>query len=264
MADSVTACGGIAGVDTRRLTRHLRDHGAMPGVFGTAGESELRAAAAAGARAPMAVTWSRRWPALAAPWSHSSTGAPRRIVAIDLGIKSTRSSSTGDHRSGRGRPGRDVGCGHPRPRTRWRVPVQRPGGSGGGRNGARHGRRPAGRGARVRDLHGSPDPCHGPRRGNLQAALRAPRRQPPGAGPRRPARWRSRARTTTTAWILPPSPTAEVTHRNLNDGTVEGFRCTEVAAFAVQYHPEAGPGTRTTAATCSSASPSSWTAEVAP
>jgi carbamoyl-phosphate synthase small subunit len=35
---------------------------------------------------------------------------------------------------------------------------------------------------------------------------------------------------------------AEVTHRNLNDGTVEGFRCTDVAAFGIQYHPEAGPG----------------------
>ena len=35
---------------------------------------------------------------------------------------------------------------------------------------------------------------------------------------------------------------AEVTHLNLNDGTLEGFRCTDVAAFAIQYHPEAGPG----------------------
>ena len=33
-----------------------------------------------------------------------------------------------------------------------------------------------------------------------------------------------------------------VTHRNLNDGTIEGFACDEVAAFAVQHHPEAGPG----------------------
>ena len=38
---------GITGVDTRRLTRHLRDHGAMPCAFGTAGEAELVAAAAA-------------------------------------------------------------------------------------------------------------------------------------------------------------------------------------------------------------------------
>ncbi len=35
---------------------------------------------------------------------------------------------------------------------------------------------------------------------------------------------------------------AEVTHVNLNDGVVEGFRCTAVPAFSVQYHPEAGPG----------------------
>ena len=34
----------------------------------------------------------------------------------------------------------------------------------------------------------------------------------------------------------------EVTHVNLNDGTLEGFRCTEVPAFGIQYHPEAGPG----------------------
>ncbi|MCL6471614.1 MAG: glutamine-hydrolyzing carbamoyl-phosphate synthase small subunit [Firmicutes bacterium] len=34
----------------------------------------------------------------------------------------------------------------------------------------------------------------------------------------------------------------ELTHINLNDGTVEGLRCLEVPAFSVQYHPEAAPG----------------------
>jgi carbamoyl-phosphate synthase small subunit len=34
----------------------------------------------------------------------------------------------------------------------------------------------------------------------------------------------------------------EVSHVNLNDGTVEGLRCLEVPAFSVQYHPEASPG----------------------
>jgi carbamoyl-phosphate synthase small subunit len=35
---------------------------------------------------------------------------------------------------------------------------------------------------------------------------------------------------------------AEVTHVNLNDGVIEGFRATAAPAFGVQYHPEAGPG----------------------
>jgi carbamoyl-phosphate synthase small subunit len=32
------------------------------------------------------------------------------------------------------------------------------------------------------------------------------------------------------------------THQNLNDGTLEGLECLEVPAFSVQYHPEAAPG----------------------
>jgi carbamoyl-phosphate synthase small subunit len=34
----------------------------------------------------------------------------------------------------------------------------------------------------------------------------------------------------------------ELTHLNLNDHTVEGFRHTKLPIFAVQYHPEASPG----------------------
>ncbi|PJA52273.1 MAG: carbamoyl phosphate synthase small subunit [Candidatus Marinimicrobia bacterium CG_4_9_14_3_um_filter_48_9] len=36
--------------------------------------------------------------------------------------------------------------------------------------------------------------------------------------------------------------TIEPTHWNLNDQTLEGFRCTDLPAFSVQYHPEASPG----------------------
>ena len=34
----------------------------------------------------------------------------------------------------------------------------------------------------------------------------------------------------------------QVTHRNANDGVVEGLECLDVPAFSVQYHPEAAPG----------------------
>jgi carbamoyl-phosphate synthase small subunit len=39
---------------------------------------------------------------------------------------------------------------------------------------------------------------------------------------------------------LPPE--VEITHINLNDGTVEGMRHREFPIFSVQYHPEAAPG----------------------
>ncbi len=39
---------------------------------------------------------------------------------------------------------------------------------------------------------------------------------------------------------LPAS--ARITHWNLNDDTLEGFACDDLAAFAVQFHPEAAPG----------------------
>ena len=35
---------------------------------------------------------------------------------------------------------------------------------------------------------------------------------------------------------------AELTHVNLNDGTVEGIACRRARAFSVQFHPEAAPG----------------------
>jgi carbamoyl-phosphate synthase small subunit len=34
------------------------------------------------------------------------------------------------------------------------------------------------------------------------------------------------------------------THQNLNDGTLEGMRLQDIPAFSVQYHPEAAPGPR--------------------
>ena len=78
---------GIAGIDTRRLTRIIRDTGAMPGAFGDASEADLRAAAAAepgtdGVDLVAQVTTADGYT------SDAAADAPARlIVAYDFGIK---------------------------------------------------------------------------------------------------------------------------------------------------------------------------------
>ena len=76
---------GIAGIDTRRLTRHIRDAGAMPGAFGTADEATLRAAA----QAEPGTTGVDLVSEVTTPAPYQTGSGHRRVVAYDLGIKST-------------------------------------------------------------------------------------------------------------------------------------------------------------------------------
>ena len=34
----------------------------------------------------------------------------------------------------------------------------------------------------------------------------------------------------------------KITHRSLNDQTIEGIKCHNKPAFSIQYHPESSPG----------------------
>ena len=77
--------GAITGVDTRRLTRHLRDAGAMPCAFGTGGRDAVAQAAAMAEGTDgkdLASTVSTSEP-------YSVGSGALRVVALDLGIKST-------------------------------------------------------------------------------------------------------------------------------------------------------------------------------
>ena len=76
---------GITGVDTRRLTRHIREAGSMPCAFGTATETALKEAALAepgtdGVDLVATVT-------TAAPYTAGE--GPFLVVAYDFGIKAS-------------------------------------------------------------------------------------------------------------------------------------------------------------------------------
>ena len=88
---------GIAGIDTRRLTRLIRAHGALPGAFGSATEQELLAAAQAepgtdGVDLVHTVT---------TPVGYSvpavDPASRRRIVAVDFGMKRNIALSLARH-----------------------------------------------------------------------------------------------------------------------------------------------------------------------
>jgi carbamoyl-phosphate synthase small subunit len=235
---------GIAGVDTRRLTRHLRDAGAMPGAFGTASESDLRAAASSasgtdGRDLVSRVTGAAATTVPATPGG--ARGTDRRIVAIDLGIKATIVRNL-------------AGIGSvelvPATVSPEEVLALEPDGvflsNGPGDPAAVEGVPDT-----VRSLLGAV-PIFGICMGHqiLATALGGRTTKLPFGhhGGNHPVRDLATGTVEITSqnhnYVVDADSMdrVEVTHVNLNDGTLEGFRCLDVPAFGIQYHPEAGPG----------------------
>jgi carbamoyl-phosphate synthase small subunit len=230
---------GITGIDTRRLTRHIREAGAMPCALGTAPESALLDAA-------------RREPGtegvdlvaeVTTPSSYraDSAASELRVVAYDFGIKTTILRNL-------------VGVAQvevvPATTPASEVLSRQPDGvflSNGPGDPAALGHLVEQVGKLVGEV-----PVFGICLGHqlLAAALGGETFKMAFGhhGGNHPVKRLETGTVEITSQnhgyaVADGSvPEAELTHVNLNDGVVEGLRLADERAFSVQYHPEAGPG----------------------
>ncbi len=230
---------GIAGIDTRRLTRHLRDAGALPGAFG-ADETRARAAARAatgtdGLDLVAEVT-------VATPYTVGDDDAPFRVVAYDYGIKTTLLR----HLVGAGCRVEVVPATTPAADTLARAPDGVFLSNGPGDPAGVVGAVPI-----VEALLGAV-PIFGICLGHqiLGRAVGAGTRKLAFGhhGANHPVRHETTGKVEITsqnhnyAVELDADGATHRTHVNLNDGVCEGLTVPAARAFSVQYHPEAGPG----------------------
>ena len=251
---------GIAGVDTRALTRRIRDAGAPTGVICHDPDGDFDIAALT-ARA-------REWPGLAgmdlaievtrdaeAAWdegswdflsaTHRSTDAAHRVVAMDFGCKDNILRCL-----------TDAGCDVtvvPAETTAETILAMKPDGvflSNGPGDPAATGSYAA---TQISSIIESGMPVFGICIGHQLMALAmgaSTKKMERGhRGANHPVKDLATGRIEITSqnhgFVVDPDSlpdSLEVTHLSLFDGSVEGLRHREKPAFCVQYHPESSPG----------------------
>ncbi|HEX3426735.1 MAG TPA: glutamine-hydrolyzing carbamoyl-phosphate synthase small subunit [Acidimicrobiales bacterium] len=231
---------GLTGVDTRRLTRHIRDAGSMPAAFGVASQVSDVALKEAALGEPgtegrdLVATVTTR-----SPYTVGDGGL--RVVAYDFGIKRTILRHLGRMATVEVVPATTPAA---------EVLDRRPDGvflsNGPGDPAA-----VAGVAEAIEGLLGKV-PVFGICLGHqlLATALGGEtfKLKFGHHGGNHPVRRLETGAVEITSQnhnfaVAPGSLTrAVVTHVNLNDGVIEGLRCLDAPAFSVQYHPEAGPG----------------------
>ena len=226
----------IVGVDTRRLTRHLRSHGALPGAFGHDEKSVVAAATrATGTDGTDMVTM------VSTPEAYQRGEGDLHIVAFDYGIKTTMVRALG---------------------ARFRVTVVPSSTSASdvhalGPDGVFLSNGPgdpaalADQVAVLQELLGTV-PVFGICLGHqlLASALGGTTFKLPFGhhGSNHPVKDLATGRIEITAqthnYAVTPDTLSRgfVSHVNLNDGVIEGISSPQDRCFSVQYHPEAGPG----------------------
>jgi carbamoyl-phosphate synthase small subunit len=251
---------GVSGVDTRRLTRRIRDGGAPTGVLAYATDGKLDI--------PALLAKARAWPGLEGmdlakevtcrqtyQWDETSwmrgigygqLTAPRhRVVAVDYGAKRNilrmlasegcavtvvpaTASAEDILRHNPDGIFLSNGPGDPAATGEYAVPV-------------------------IRELLGTGKPLFGICLGHQLLALALggeTKKMPLGhRGANHPVKDLNTGKVEITSQnhgfcVIPESlpATAEVTHVSLFDGSNEGLRLKDKPVFSVQYHPEASPG----------------------